>query len=288
MTTLMTPQTAEDVDAAVAGGAVPVAGGTDLLVAVRAGLEVPVMVDLSTLAAGSPPVARRGDRWRVSAVAPLSIVAARLGDALPGLRSCVAAFASPQIRNRATIGGNLATGSPAGDLQPVIAVADGMVAVRGADGRRNLPVTDFLIGPRRTALRSGEWIEEVEISAPNGVDGFRKVGGRRALVISLVSLAWRWHTAGDGTLRDVRIAVGSAAPTVVRCRRCEEVLAGSVPSVGLLTEAVSALVADLSPIDDLRASAHYRRRAAAGLLAEALGGAVAQDWNAVQQRGIPV
>ncbi len=286
MTTLLSPRTPEEVDSAVADGAVPIAGGTDLLVAVRSGLAVPAMVDLNGLASRSIPIRRRQGSVILSAVAPIAAIAGALDYDLPGMRSAIAAFASPQIRNRATVGGNLATASPAGDLQPVIAVADGTVVVRGLGGRRRLPVGDFLLGPRRTALHPGEWIEEVQLDTPTGVDGFRKIGGRRALAISLVSLAWRWRIDDDGRLQDVRIAVGSSAPTVIRCTRCEAVLAGAIPTAAVLGQATSAMVSDIAPIDDLRASAGYRRRAVAGLLAEAIGEPAAREWNVSLRKGL--
>ncbi|MGI8418939.1 MAG: FAD binding domain-containing protein [Nakamurella sp.] len=255
---------------AQAADAALIAGGTDLLVQRRAGRRIDTMVDLTNLT-DSPQVLDElpGGVLRLSAVAPIAAVATVLGDRLPALRAAIAVFASPQIRNRATIGGNLGTASPSGDLMPPLIAAGATVRVRGA-GRREVPIGEFLIGPRRTGLQAGEWIEAVDVVDAGGAQGFRKIGGRRALAISVVNLAWQWTIRPDGTLADVRLAVGAAAPTVRRCCRAEATLEGGRPSRELADRAAADLAAELAPIDDLRGSAAYRRAAAGGLLTEAL------------------
>ncbi len=257
--------------AAPAGSPLPLAGGTDLLVQRRAGRAVPAMVDLTSLRGAPPPVRALPDgRLRLSATTPIAVVAADLGDRLPGVRAAIAVFASLQIRNRATIGGNLGTASPSGDLMPPLVAADATVRLRGASGPRQVAITEFLLGPRRVDLRAGEWIEAVDLRDHAGEQGFRKIGGRRALTIAVVNLAWQWTLAPDGRLRDVRLAVGAAAPTVIRCPRAERVLDGQRPTRAIAERAASTLSDELSPIDDLRGSADYRRAAAGGLLIEAL------------------
>ncbi|MFD6177543.1 MULTISPECIES: FAD binding domain-containing protein [unclassified Isoptericola] len=254
----------------------PVAGGTDLLVQRRAGLDVPVLVDLTALAGAAPAAARTtdGGALRVSALRPLSDVSAALGDDVPPLAAAIREFASTTIRHRATIGGNLVTGSPAADTVPALLAADAVVEVVTPDGSgRAVPLAAFLLGPRRVDLAPGEWVASVTVPDPRpGVGalegGFRKIGGRRAQAISLLSLAWQWRRDVDGRLADVRLAAGAVAPTVVRLARAEALLEGAVPTPALVEEATRAVATDISPIDDLRATAAYRRRCAAGLLRE--------------------
>jgi len=275
---VLPPARAADVAALLAAepAARLLAGGTDLLVQRRGGLDAPVLVDLTALAGAAPAAGRTPDgrTLRLSALRPLSDVAAALGDDVPSLRAAVREFASTTIRHRATIGGNLVTGSPAADTVPALLAADAAVEVVTPDGRgRTVPLGAFLLGPRRVGLAPGEWVAAVRVPDPLPGEGrveggFRKIGGRRAQAISLLSLAWQWRRGPDGRLTDVRLAAGAVAPTVVRLPRAEALLEGAVPTPTLVEEAARAAAADISPIDDLRASAAYRRRCTAGLIRE--------------------
>ncbi|WP_066586838.1 FAD binding domain-containing protein [Cellulomonas timonensis] len=269
---LVRPRRVAEVSALL-GGARPVAGGTDLLVQRRAGAPHHSLVDLTGLEDAPPPLrvtAGPSPSLVLSAVAPIAVVVDALDGRFPALADAAAFFASQQIRNRATIGGNLATGSPAADTVPPLLAAGAVVTIRGADGEREAPLEDFLLGPRAVDLRPAEWILAVTVPAPPAAGGYRKVGGRRALAISFLDLAWQWR-ADDGVLRDVRLAMGSVAPTVVRLRGAEAELEGRRVTPDVAHAAIAAVQADIHPIDDLRASAGYRRRCAAGLLREALG-----------------
>jgi CO/xanthine dehydrogenase FAD-binding subunit len=276
---LLTPATMAEVDR-LDPGTVLLAGGTDLLVQWRdARLRDPdaadgrTLADISRLADAPPPVRVDGATLRLSALAPLSELARHLtaAGALPGLTAAIAAFASAQIRNRATLGGNLANASPAADTVPPLVAAAAVARVRGPGGPRAVPVTAVATGPRRTSLAPGEWIESIDVPLrPDGVAGYRKVAGRQALAISTVSLAWSWRRLPDGSLRDVRLAAGAVAPTVIRCPAVEAALEGREPAPATIDDAVRALGDDIRPIDDLRASADYRRAALAGVLVEAL------------------
>lgn len=247
------------------------AGGTDLLVQRREGLVDARLADVSSLRDAPPAVERHGDVLRLSAVASLTDVAAALGSALPALRAAIACFASLQIRNRATLGGNLANASPAADCVPPLVAAGATARLRRSDGRRDVPVEELATAPRSTCLRAGEWIETVDVPLRYGEHGFRKVVGRRALAISTVNLAWSWRRQPDGGVREVRLAAGAVAPVVVRCRATEGVLDGAAPSTATLAAAASALRDDTDPIDDQRGSAEYRQAALHGALTEALG-----------------
>ena len=271
MTTFRQPATTGEL-AQLGGDASLICGGTDVLVRRRAGRSFGTLVDLSNLA-DAPPAVTHGDGVIVlSALAPLAEISRGLGTALPGLRTAIASFASEQIRNRATLGGNLANASPAADGVPPLVAAGAVLTLRTGTGTRRVPVDEFALGPGRTCLAPGEWIHTIDVTDhPERQEGFRKVAGRRALAISVVTLAWSWTRTPTG-VQDVRLAAGAVAPTVMRCRQTEEVLTGHTLAPELVSTAAATLRGEISPIDDLRATADYRRAALAGALIEALAG----------------
>jgi CO/xanthine dehydrogenase FAD-binding subunit len=184
---------------------------------------------------------------------------------LPALAEAARTVGSPQIRNAGTVGGNLATCSPAGDGLPVFAALDTVVQLVGAAGRRTLPVGDFMIGVKRTALGPGEMIESLTLQLLDGWQGYSKVGVRNAMVIATASAC----LATDVPSRSLRIALGSVAPTIVRCADAEAYAAQAVDWDDRAVDADVArrfgeMVAETSrPIDDHRATAAYRRHAVA-------------------------
>ena len=145
-----------------------------------------------------------------------------LAELLPALAQAARTVGSPQIRNAATIGGNLATCSPAGDGLPVLAALDAIVELRGPDGVRTLPVAEFMTGVKRTALRPGELITAVTVPVLDGWQGYAKVGVRNAMVIAIAGAC----LAVDRPARSVRLALGSVAPTIVRAPEAEAFAAG--------------------------------------------------------------
>ncbi|WP_147918858.1 FAD binding domain-containing protein [Ruania zhangjianzhongii] len=245
-------------------------GGTDLLVERRAGRTDPVLVDLTGLVDALPAVASTATTVTVSALHPLSAIAEGLTGELPALSAAIVEFASTTIRNRATLGGNLATGSPAADTVPALLAADATLAIEGPNGPRTMDLADFLLGPRKVALDPGEWLLDLTMARNAVTGGFRKIGGRRAQSIAMLSLAWQWQSGADGRLHQVRLAMGAVAPTVVRLTAAEAVLEGRIPDEHRIADALDAVAGDISPIDDLRASARYRYRCARGLLREVL------------------
>jgi xanthine dehydrogenase small subunit len=162
-----------------------------------------------------------------------------------------------QIQNRGTIGGNIANASPAGDTLPVLAVAEAIVVLHSATAERRVPFTQFFTGYRASVRRNDELIVAVEIPQIEGRQYWRKVGTRRAQAISKVMCA-----AVRG--RNVRIALGSVAPTVIRLPQTEQVLT----SRGTLEEAQTTLRAEIRPIDDVRSTAEYRKQVSVNLLAD--------------------
>lgn len=175
---------------------------------------------------------------------------------LPILAEACSQVGGAQIQNRGTLGGNVANASPAGDTLPVLAVADAIVVLRSADDERRVPFTGFYTGYRATVMRPDELIVAIEIPRVEGAQWYRKVGTRAAQAISKVVMAC---VRGDRP----RIALGSVAPTVVRLPGTEAALARGAE----IEEAQRILRDEVTPIDDLRSTADYRRRVSANLLA---------------------
>jgi len=190
----------------------------------------------------------------------------------PALAAAAGTVGAWPIQCRATLGGNLVNASPAADTAPALLVAGAWLTVVSTAGTRRLGVEEFFVGPARSALMPGELLVSVFLPLtriPLGcrlVERFVKTGPRREQAISVVSLAGRAVVRADGGLEAVRLALGSVAPTPVRARRVEAVVTGRRPDAVARREAVQALGHDIAPIDDVRATASYRRIAAAVLL----------------------
>jgi CO/xanthine dehydrogenase FAD-binding subunit len=268
---------AELADAARRDGAILLAGGTDLMVKMRAGSVRPrLLVDIS----------RIGSLRHVS-VAPDGAVigsAARVADLLDSPALCarypllglvLRSLGSVQIRSRATIGGNLANASPAADSAPALLAYDARLVVANGQGERTLPLDQFLLGPGRTALVRGEYIRAIVLPSPrpDWIPFFHKVGRRRALTIAIASVAGLLAIQGQDVV-DVRLAAGSVAPTPLRLRRVEQLIANRRADPELARAAAEAAMQDVAPIDDVRATASYRREVVGELVARFLLAAV--------------
>ncbi len=269
MAELLTPKSLAELRA-VAGSGRLIAGGTDVIVQMRAGRRFTRLIDISNIGDLPPAVKADTGQIELSAMAPITAVVGELGGQLPGIAAAARVFASLQIRNRATIGGNLANVSPAGDMIPPLVAAHAQVVADGPAGPHAIAVEDLATGPGHTVLNPDEWLSIIRLSPPQGEEGFIKLGGRTATAISIVSLAWRWRRTDDGSLAGVSLAVGAVAPTVIRARQAESALEGKQPTPEVVADAIEALRAEISPIDDVRASASYRRQVAGGLLRQAL------------------
>lgn len=173
----------------------------------------------------------------------------------PALAQAARTVGSPQIRNVATVGGNLCTGSPAGDLLPVLSALDATVVCASVGGTRRLPIHDFLVGPKRTDLRPGELVARVELPVADGGQEFLKVGTRNAMVISVASVAMVQMG------RTVRIALGSVGPTVLRARAAEAWFGARGFDPSAIDELAARVAEEARPIDDHRSTAAYRRHA---------------------------
>jgi CO/xanthine dehydrogenase FAD-binding subunit len=186
----------------------------------------------------------------------------------PILIKALSSLGSPSIRNMGTIGGNICTASPAADTLPPLYVMAAELEIRSRDGSRRVSLIDFILGPGKTSLKRGEIVYAVRIKkAPEyNFHHFEKVGQRKALAIAVVSLAAALRVSDSGKVEKARLAWGSVGPTVVTSSEVEEALVGQPLSLSGLQKAVSLAREAVCPIDDVRASASYRRSVAGNLL----------------------
>ncbi|WP_432145642.1 FAD binding domain-containing protein [Streptomyces sp. bgisy084] len=258
--------------------AVPIAGGTDVMVEINFDhrrpeylLDLNRIGDLSEWEVGEKTV-------RLGASVSYTQIMENLRAELPGLALASHTVASPQIRNRGGVGGNLGTASPAGDAHPALLASGGAVEVESVRGRRMIPVDDFYVGVKRNAMEPDELIRSVHLPKADGPQQFSKVGTRNAMVIAVCAFGIALH---PGT-RTVRTGIGSAAPTPVRAREAEEFLTAALDEGGYwesgnpIPPSVAKQFAQLAagacnPIDDVRGSATYRRHAVGIMARRTLG-----------------
>jgi len=246
------------------------AGGTDLLVKLRAGMRSPRVLVCIERVEALRGIRDDGEDLFVAAGTTHTALLehAVIQTEFPVLAQALRVLGSPPVRNMGTIGGNIVTASPAGDTLPPLYVLGAEVEVRSRDNTRRMPVQDFVLGPGMVALRQGEVLTGVWLKKrPQwNVHWYEKVGRRRALACSVVNMAALVQKAQDGTVVDVRLAWGSVGPTVVRSRAVEQALVGKLLSPQTLRDAAALVQQAVQPIDDLRASAEYRRVVAGSLL----------------------
>ncbi len=245
-------------------GAIGLAGGTDLLVRLGRDKAWPtVLVDLKAI----PElygIQLHGGLLRIGATTPLSeIMESPSIDQFPALRKSLLSFAARAIRNRATLGGNLANGSPAADTIPPLMIHEAVCVTQ----HRNIPVAELAQEPGKTVLKPGEIIVSVEIPLPpnDAQSFFVKLAPREAMAIAVVNVAGL-IVQREGEVVLARIALGSVAPTVIRARNAEKVLEAGALTPDAIKEACFTAAAAATPIDDIRATADYRRRMIVSLL----------------------
>lgn len=250
-----------------------IAGATDVLVEIEHGAPPPdVLIDLSRLP-GLDQITQDDGRIHIGPLVTHNLAVASpllRRYAWPLVRACWEVGA-PQIRNRGTIAGNLATASPANDTITPLWALDARVTLESTRGRRTLAFPDFFLGVRRTALQAGEMIVDISFPAPppTARGTFIKAGLRQAQAISLVNIAVLLDFDGD-VVRDARIAFGSVAPTIVRAPAAEAALIGHRLTPGHIAEAAVLIQEAIRPIDDVRSSARYRRHLAGVITRRAL------------------
>src|SRR5918999_6349551 len=248
----------------------PIAGGTDLMVQITGEL-------------GEPPD-RVIDIWALDELRGISLESDALilgalttytdirrspvvAEVLPALAEAAATIGAAQIQNRGTIGGNVMNASPAGDTLPILLATDASFVLGSATGTRPIPAAEFWTGYRQTARRDDELLLRVRIPfVPERIVRFRKVGTRRAQAISKVMMALAWRGDPGEPWSDVRLALGSVAPTTIRATKTEAVLDRALPTRETADLAAGVLADELAPIDDVRSTADYRRAVAPRVL----------------------
>jgi carbon-monoxide dehydrogenase medium subunit len=256
------------------------AGGTDLIIQMRRGKLAPRHLISLSRVPGLSAIEANG------VVRLGACVAHRALERFPGFQGPLQALVEGaevvgghQIRNVATVGGNIANASPAADVVPVLLALDALVTWVGAEGERTLPLENFLVGPGQTARRPGELLTGVTFAMPpaRSATAFLKAGRRRAMEISVVCAATQ-VTLEPGGSRCVqaRIALGAVAPTTWRARDAERSLEGATLTPAAMREAGRLAAAGCQPISDVRASARYRRILVEALVTRALGRCLAR------------
>lgn len=248
-------------------GFMPVAGGSDLVVKIRNGLypNLEGIVDIGDLA---PLNLIRTDENRViigSGCTMNQIINDRLmQDYFPALVKAAATVGALQIRNSATIGGNVANASPAGDTIPALYSLEARVLITNGSSTRKVPIDEFFLSPGKTTMQTGEIIEGFTLLLRKTRGEFLKLGERRAHAISKINMAVStWNDGRDHW----RIAMGSVAPTVLRCREAEEFLEScSQIDDAAINKAAEMAVNTAKPISDLRSTSAYRKKMAGVLL----------------------
>ena len=261
--------------------AVPIMGGTDVMVDLNFGRRrPPALLDLTRI----PELAEwgpDGDGVRLGAGVPYTRIMKDLSESAPALAKASRTVASPQIRNRGTVGGNLGGASPAGDAHPSLLATHAEVELASVRGRRRVPAREFYLSLRRTARQPDELVTAVLLPAPSGPQQFAKIGARNAMVIAVTSFS----LVLDTDKRTVGTGLGAAAPVPVRAEIAEEFLAAEfdwegarMPSVATVRRFGELVAAAARPIDDRRGSAAYRRHALAVMARRAL------SWSVIDYR----
>ena len=249
--------------------AVILAGGTDLVPQINTYHFKPeVLVYIGK--AGLDYIKEEKGKLIIGAAAPMAKIAASklLARKASALAQAAQQAGTAAVRTAATLGGNLANASPAADLATPLLAMDAELSLVGGK-KRVVALKDFFTGPGKTVLKPGEMILEVRFPTSKGKTVFLKLGKRKALSLSVVNTAVRLEMKGQ-QCREARIAIGSVAPTPLRCPKAEEMLQGKGMDQEIIAACAAEAMAASSPIDDQRASAWYRKKAGVALVARAL------------------
>ncbi len=256
------PDTLEKAMAFLAQGFRPIAGGTDFMLEPKKDADIFFLDKLEVL----QRIEESAEGVWVGAGCAFSAIMA--DDRIPiAFREAVGSIASPAIRNMGTLGGNIKNASPAGDTLPVLYALDAILMLQSPSGTRYLPIDKAVVGDKKTILKPDELIIRVLISQFQGTQRFYKVGARLAQAISKCSLATFLRVQG-GVVEDFRVAFGAVGPTVIRSRRLEGMLAGlSVQQAReRIPQLINAYSTLITPMDNARSTAKYRRKACMNLL----------------------
>ena len=258
-----------------------IAGGSDIIIQLRDGaviterlLNILALKDLRF-------IVEKDNRIHIGAVTTYSeiIRSEQIKKHAWILLQAAKQIGATQLQNTATIGGNLGNASPAGDTLPPLYALGTIVVTRNQSATREIPVEKFFISYRKIDLKPDELIEEIYFDrlTRNDAGSYLKLGLRKANAISVVDVAVVLRGKRGNSYRDVKVALGAVAPTIVRARACEQALTGKRLTEKSLREAARLSLDDASPITDIRGSAEYRRRVLGSLVYQALRKAVFED-----------
>ena len=266
------PQTVESAVALLAAdpSARPLGGGTDLIVQMRSGRYTPgAVIDLKRIE-GMIGIRRDGDAFVIGAATPCT--ALKRDDALdrawPGVVEAANLIGSVQVRNRATIAGNLCNASPAADSVPALVAAGATCAIAGPSGLREAPVEAIPVAPGKTSLAPGEFLVELRLPArpKGGGDAYLRSTPRTEMDIAVVGVGASLVLDGEGVCITARVALGAVGPTVMLVKEAGKALIGSKLQDDALAALSRAVQAAAHPIDDRRGTVAYRK-AMVGVLA---------------------
>jgi carbon-monoxide dehydrogenase medium subunit len=259
--------------------AVILAGGTDLVPRINTyGLKPGALIYVGKL--GLDYIKEEKGRMVIGAATPMARIAGNKAVAKKAAALSEAALqaGTAAVRTAGTIGGNLANASPAADLATPLLVLDADLSLVSQKKKRMIALKDFFKGPGQTVLQPGEMIKEVSFPIPKGKTAFVKLGRRKALTLSVVNAAVRLEV-NRKKCQEARIALGSVAPTPLRCPKAEGLLKDQEISKDLIAQCASEAMGASSPIDDQRASAWYRKKAGAAVVAQALAKAAGLEME---------
>ena len=250
-----------------------IAGGTDLILLMeREQYRPDVLIDITRI-----PSLQKLDvdaqTVKIGAAVTYSelLASKTMCNVVPFLAKAIRTVGGVQVRNIATVVGNLANASPSGDTLPTLYALEADVHTFGLQGSRLIPMDQFVLDVRKTALKPVELITHVsfELPKPHWYGAFHKLGLRRSMAIALASVAVLLHIE-DGVIKEVRLALGSVAPTVIRASEAERSLVGSYLEEDRIEQAAQLASEIAKPIDDVRSSANYRKAVLVGLVRRAL------------------
>lgn len=250
----------------------PIIGGTDLMIAMRAGVASPShIVDLNEIPELNYITEEEGYINIGATTTHAQVATHSLTAKLPAILDAVSRIGSPQIRNRGTITGNICNASPAADSAPPLLVHDAEVVIKSLDDERIMPIEDLFVGPKINSLEANELLTEIRIPVPNdgSASSYKRIGRRKAFTLSVVSSAAFIQMDGD-TCVDAKVAFGSVAVTPIRVPEAEVLLKGSKLDEDAIKAASDIVYETVKPITDVRGTAEYRKDMCPVLMKRAL------------------
>ncbi|MAG13261.1 MAG: hypothetical protein CMN78_01560 [Spirochaetales bacterium] len=241
------------------------AGGTDLLVQIKMRAAKPeLLIDLKAIPNLNDINFEKGNGLAIGALTTLRELEASkvIRDNYTAISESALIIGSIQVRNKATVGGNLCNAAPSADMAPILIALGAEAVITGEGGERVILLEDFFLGPGRTALKTGEILTGLIVPPKSPLTGasYLRHTPRKRMDLAFVGVGSVVTTEADNeTVKDARIALGAVAPTPMRAKKAEEVLRGGKISESLVQEAAQTASNEASPIDDLRASAEHRK-----------------------------